>query len=150
LRNRRETFQKTICPVEQAFLFRKCSAVSGGQLPLGDVPSGYTEKESACALYIGVLPVFALATSYRKNQHSQWYLLISTVLNSSTMKIGLGDPDSVERQDIYNMSRSNPKNSKFSPWQKCECWFVVGSPERKVDTHATLVCIKVICKVRKR
>jgi hypothetical protein len=48
------------------------------------------------------------------------------------------------------MSRSNPKNSKFSPCQKCECWFVVGSPERKVDTHATLVCIKVIRRDRKR
>ncbi len=48
------------------------------------------------------------------------------------------------------MSRSNPKNTKFSLWQKCECWFVVGSPEQKVDTHATLVCIKVIGKVRER
>jgi hypothetical protein len=34
--------------------------------------------------------------------------------------------------------------------QKCECWFVVSSPERKVDTHATRVYIRVVGKVRKR
>jgi hypothetical protein len=93
LRNRRETFQKTTCPLEQAFLyFENALLLLEDSFCLVMCPPD-TLKRNLPVLYVSeYIQFFALATNYKMNQHSQWYLVISTILNSSTKKMGLGDP----------------------------------------------------------